>query len=154
LVKKSRLWNVAQCPEPSVGVLLTPPRKAKTYMLQHKSIIESADNTGAKKLMVIRVLGGYKKRYAGIGDIVTAVVKEAVPHGTVKKSDIVTVVIVRTRKETRRKDGVYIRFDQNAGVIIDQKNNEPKGTRIFGPVARELRAGGFPKIVSLAPEVL
>ena len=117
-------------------------------------MLKVADNTGAKKLQVIRVLGGYKKRYAGLGDIVTAVVKEAVPHGTVKKSDIVHVVLVRTSKETRRKDGTYIRFDENAAVIVDKKNKEPKGTRIFGPVARELRAHGFNKIVSLAPEVL
>lgn len=117
-------------------------------------MVEVADNTGAKHLMVIRVLGGYQKRYAGIGDLVTAVVKEAVPHGTVKKSDVVTAVIVRTRKETRRKDGTYIRFDENAAVIVDKKSHEPKGTRIFGPVARELRSEGFSKIVSLAPEVL
>lgn len=113
-----------------------------------------ADNTGAKKLQVIRVLGGYRKRYAGIGDIVTAAVKEAVPHGNVKKSDVVTAVVVRVRKETRRKDGTYIRFDENAAVIIDNKTKEPKGTRIFGPIARELRAMGFGKIISLAPEVL
>lgn len=123
-------------------------------MVQHRSMIKVADNTGAKKLQVIRVLGGYQKRYAQIGDIVTAVVKEASPHGTVKKSDVVSVVIVRTRKETRRKDGTYIRFDENAAVIIDKKNKEPKGTRIFGPVARELRGLGFNKIISLAPEVL
>lgn len=113
-----------------------------------------ADNSGAKKLMVIRVLGGYKKRYARIGDVVTAVVKEAVPHSSVKKSDIVHAVIVRSTKETRRKDGSYIRFDENAAVIINRENKEPKGTRIFGPVARELRQAGFQKIVSLAPEVL
>ncbi len=113
-----------------------------------------ADNTGAKKLQVIRVLGGYKKRYARIGDVVTAVVKEAVPHSNVKKSDIVHVVIVRSNKEMRRKDGSYIRFDENAGVIINRENKEPKGTRIFGPVPRELRDGGYTKIVSLAPEVL
>lgn len=117
-------------------------------------MLKVADNTGAKKLMVIRVLGGYRKRYAMLGDVVTAVVKEAVPHGTVKKSDIVTVVLVRTKKETRRPDGTYIRFDENAGVIIDKNNKEPKGTRIFGPVARELRGLGFNKIISLAPEVL
>ena len=117
-------------------------------------MLNVADNTGAKKLQVIRVLGGYKKRYARIGDIVTVTIKEAVPHGTVKKSDIVHVVIVRSKKETRRKDGTYIRFDENAAVIVDKKTKEPKGTRIFGPVARELRAGGFNKIVSLAPEVL
>jgi large subunit ribosomal protein L14 len=117
-------------------------------------MIAVADNTGAKKLQVIRVLGGYKKRYARIGDVVTAVVKEAVPHSNVKKSDVVHVVIVRTKKETRRSDGSYIRFDENAGVIIDKNNKEPKGTRIFGPVSRELRALGFTKIISLAPEVL
>lgn len=113
-----------------------------------------ADNTGAKKLMCIRVLGGYKKRYARIGDIVTCTVKEAQPRGLVKKSEIVHAVIVRTRKETRRSDGSYIRFDENAAVIVDKKNKEPKGTRIFGPVARELRVKGFQKIISLAPEVL
>jgi len=113
-----------------------------------------ADNTGAKKLQVIRVLGGYQKRHAGIGDIVTAVVKTAVPHSTVKKSEIVHVVIVRTRKETRRKDGSYVRFDDNAAVIIDRKSKEPKGTSIFGPIARELRSKGYAKIISLAPEVV
>jgi len=117
-------------------------------------MLKSADNTGAKKLQVIRVLGGYKKGSAGIGELVTAVVKEAVPHAAVKKSDVVTVVLVRCCKETRRKDGTYIRFDENAGVIVDKKSKEPKGTRIFGPVARELRALGYSKIVSLAPEVL
>ena len=123
-------------------------------MLQLRSMIKVADNTGARKLQVIRVLGGYQKRYAVIGDLVTAAVKEAVPHGTVKKSDIVTAVIVRARKEIRRKDGTYIRFDENAAVIIDKKTKDPKGTRIFGPVARELRGFGFNKIISLAPEVL
>lgn len=123
-------------------------------MLQHRSMIAVADNTGAKKLQVIRVLGGYQKRYARIGDVVTAVIKEAVPHTNVKKSDVVHVVIVRTRKEIRRKDGSYIRFDENAGVIINKDNKEPKGSRIFGPVPRELRALGFTKIISLAPEVL
>ena len=123
-------------------------------MVQTQSMIKVADNTGAKKLMVIRVLGGYRKRYAMLGDVVTAVVKEAVPHGTVKKSDIVSVVLVRSKKETRRTNGTYVRFDENAGVIIDKANKEPKGTRIFGPVARELRSLGFNKIISLAPEVL
>ncbi|MDG1949900.1 MAG: 50S ribosomal protein L14 [bacterium] len=123
-------------------------------MVQNQSMLKVADNSGAKKLMVIRVLGGYRKRYARIGDIVTATVKEAVPHGNVKKSDIVIAVIVRARKEIRRKDGTYIRFDENAAVIIDKKTKEPKGTRIFGPVARELRALGYNKIISLAPEVL
>jgi large subunit ribosomal protein L14 len=113
-----------------------------------------ADNTGAKKLQCIHLHGGYQKRYARIGDIITCVVKEAVPHGLVKKSDVVHAVLVRTRKETRRKDGSYIRFDDNAAVIIDKKSKEPRGSRIFGPVARELRAKRFMKIVSLAPEVL
>jgi large subunit ribosomal protein L14 len=117
-------------------------------------MLVSADNSGAKKLQVLRVLGGYQKRYAVLGDIVTCSVKEAVPRATVKKGDVVHVVLVRTAKETRRKDGTYIRFDENAGVIIDKATKEPKGTRIFGPVARELRAKGFAKIVSLAPEVL
>ncbi len=123
-------------------------------MVQLRTMLQVADNTGAKRLQVIRVLGGFRKRYGRVGDLVTAVVKEAVPHAAVKKSDVVTVVIVRTRKETRRKDGTYIRFDENAGVIVDKKTKEPKGTRIFGPVARELRAEGFTKIISLAPEVL
>ena len=113
-----------------------------------------ADNSGAKKLQVIRVLGGYKKRYARLGDVVTCAVKVATPHTGVKKGDVVHAVIVRTRKEVRRSDGSYIRFDENAGVIINRTSKEPKGTRIFGPIARELRAGGFTKIVSLAPEVL
>ncbi|MBU0531474.1 MAG: 50S ribosomal protein L14 [Candidatus Uhrbacteria bacterium] len=123
-------------------------------MVQKESMLLVADNSGAKKLKVINVLGGYKKRYAMLGDMVTAVVKEAVPHSQVKKSDIVHAVIVRTRKEIRRKDGSYIRFDENSAVIVDKANKEPKGTRIFGPVARELRAAGYPKIISLAPEVL
>jgi large subunit ribosomal protein L14 len=113
-----------------------------------------ADNSGAKKLQCIRVLGGYQKRTAGVGDVVTCVVKEAVPRAAIKKSDVVHAVIVRTHKETRRADGTYVRFDDNAAVIIDKANKEPKGTRIFGPVARELRAAGFTKIISLAPEVL
>ncbi len=117
-------------------------------------MLHVADNSGAKKLQCIRVLGGYKKRTAGVGDIITCVVKEAIPHGAVKKSDIVHAVIVRTRKETRRPDGTYVRFDDNAAVIVDKKSKEPKGTRIFGPVARDLRGQGFMKIVSLAPEVL
>jgi len=123
-------------------------------MVQHRSMLNSADNTGARIIQVIRVLGGYKKRYARLGDVVTGVVKEATPHGMVKKSEIVQVVLVRTAKEVRRKDGSYVRFDDNAGVIVDKKSGEPKGTRIFGPVARELRAKGFSKIISLAPEVV
>ncbi|MFA5047901.1 MAG: 50S ribosomal protein L14 [Patescibacteria group bacterium] len=123
-------------------------------MVQPRTMLKSADNTGAKKLQVIRVLGGYQKRYAGIGDVVTLSIKEAVPHSMVKKGDVVHGVVVRTRKETRRSDGSYIRFDDNAIVIIDTKNKEMKGTRIFGPVARELRNLGYQKIISLAPEVL
>lgn len=123
-------------------------------MLQTESQIAVADNSGAKRVKVIKVLGGNKKRYARIGDVVTASVKEAVPHAIVKKGDVVHMVIVRQRKEVRRVDGSYIRFDDNAGVIIDQKSKEPKGTRIFGPVARELRGLGYMKIISLAPEVL
>lgn len=117
-------------------------------------MLEVADNTGAKRLQLIRVLGGYKKHYAGLGDIVTCVVKAAVPHSMVKKSEIVHAVLVRVRKETRRADGSYVRFDENAAVIVDKKSKEPKGTRIFGPVARELRLKGFAKIISLAPEVV
>lgn len=117
-------------------------------------MLHVADNTGAKKLMCIRVLGGYKKRYARIGDIITCAVKEALPRGQVKKGEVVHAVIVRQRKELRRKDGTYIRFDENAAVVIDMKSKEPKGTRVFGPIARELRTKGFQKIISLAPEVL
>lgn len=123
-------------------------------MVQLRSMIKSADNTGAKKLQVINVLGGYRKRYGRLGDIITVVVKEAVPHSMVKKSDVLHAVLVRTKKEVRRSDGSYIRFDDNAAVIIDMKNKEMKGTRIFGPVARELRNLGYQKIISLAPEVL
>lgn len=124
------------------------------YMVQVESMIKSADNTGAKKLKVIKVLGGYKKRYARLGDVVTASVKEATPHSMVKKGDVVHAVLVRTKKEVRRQDGSYIRFDDNAAVIIDTKNKDMKGTRVFGPVARELRNLGYQKIISLAPEVL
>lgn len=123
-------------------------------MIQHRSMLQVADNSGAKKLMCIRVLGGYKKRFARIGDVITCSIKEAAPRGMVKKGEVVHAVIVRQRKEMRRKDGTYIRFDENAAVIVDKKSKEPKGTRIFGPVARELRGKGYQKIVSLAPEVL
>ena len=123
-------------------------------MLQPQSILKVADNSGAKKLRVIRVLGGYKKRFARVGDIVTCAVREAQPHTAIKKGDLVKAVIIRTRKEVRRKSGIYARFDDNAAVVIDPKTKEPKATRIFGPVARELRAKGFAKIISLAPEVL
>lgn len=117
-------------------------------------MLNVADNTGARIAQCIRVLGGYKKRYAQLGDIITVVIKDAVPRGMVKKSDVLQAVIVRQHKEVRRKDATYIRFDDNAVVIIDRKSKEPKGTRIFGPVARELRNKGFQKIISLAPEVL
>ncbi|PIR76086.1 MAG: 50S ribosomal protein L14 [Candidatus Magasanikbacteria bacterium CG10_big_fil_rev_8_21_14_0_10_42_10] len=123
-------------------------------MIQDESMVKVADNSGAKKMKVIRVLGGYKKRYGRIGDIVTCAVKEATPRAAIKKGDVVHAVIVRQRKELRRKDGTYIRFDENAAVVVDKKTKEPKGTRIFGPVARELRVKGYQKIVSLAPEVL
>ncbi len=123
-------------------------------MIQVGTYLIVADNTGAKRLKCIRVLGGNRKRYARVGEIITAVIKEAMPHTQVKKSEIVHVVIVRQRKELRRPDGSYIRFDDNAGVIVDKNSKEPKGSRIFGPVARELRAKGFMKIISLAPEVL
>ena len=123
-------------------------------MIQHRSILSVADNSGAKRLMCIRVLGGYKKRFARIGDIVTCSVKEAIPRTQVKKGEVVHVLIVRQRKEMRRKDGTYIRFDENAGVVIDKTTGEPKGTRIFGPIAREIRQKGYQRIVSLAPEVL
>ena len=122
-------------------------------MVQQQSLLNVADNSGAKEIMVIRVLGGSRKRFGRIGDIVVASVKEAIPNGNVKKGDVVKTVVVRTKKELRRVDGSYIKFDDNAAVIINP-NNEPKGTRIFGPVARELRAKDFMKIVSLAPEVL
>ena len=123
-------------------------------MLQHRSMIAVADNSGAKKLQVIRVHGGYKKRYARLGDVVTAVVKEAAPHNPVKKSDVVHVVIVRTRKETRRADGSYIRFDDNAVVILEKDKPEPRGGRIFGPIPREIAEKGYQKIASLAPEIV
>ncbi|BCS53067.1 50S ribosomal protein L14 [Geobacter sp. SVR] len=122
-------------------------------MIQMQSILDVADNSGAKKLFCIKVLGGSKRKYAGIGDIIVASVREALPNSKVKKGDVVKVVIVRTAKELGRPDGSYIRFDDNSGVVINNAN-EPVGTRIFGPVARELRAKKFMKIISLAPEVL
>ena len=122
-------------------------------MIQQQSLMKVADNTGAKELMCIRVLGGSGRRYAGIGDIVVCAVKKAAPGGVVKKGDVVKAVIVRTVKETRRADGSYIKFDENAAVII-KEDKTPRGTRIFGPVARELREHEFTKIMSLAPEVL
>jgi large subunit ribosomal protein L14 len=122
-------------------------------MIQQESMVKVADNSGAKRALVIRVLGGTRRRYAGLGDRVIVAVKDALPNGTVKKSDVAKAVVVRTVKETRRKDGSYIRFDENAVVIINDAG-EPRATRIFGPVARELREKRYMKIVSLAPEVL
>ena len=123
-------------------------------MIQQESRVKVADNTGAKELLAIRVLGGSGRRYAGIGDIIVATVKDAIPGGNVKKGEVVKAVIVRTVKETRRPDGSYIKFDENAAVIIKNKEGEPRGTRIFGPVGRELRDKRFMKIISLAPEVI
>ena len=123
-------------------------------MIQQESRMRVADNTGAREVLVIRVLGGSRRRYAGVGDVVVATVKQATPRGQVKKGEIVRAVVVRTAKEYRRPDGSSIRFDDNAAVILDGTSSNPKGTRIFGPVARELREKGFMKIVSLAPEVL
>ncbi|PTW91184.1 LSU ribosomal protein L14P [Microbacteriaceae bacterium MWH-Ta3] len=123
-------------------------------MLQQESRLKVADNTGAKELLVIRALGGSTRRYAGIGDIIVATVKDAIPGGNVKKGEVVKAVVVRTVKETRRADGSYIKFDENAAVIIKNKDGDPRGTRIFGPVGRELRDKKFMKIVSLAPEVI
>jgi large subunit ribosomal protein L14 len=122
-------------------------------MIQMESVLDVADNSGAKKLLCIKVLGGSKRKYASVGDIIRVSVKEAIPNGKVKKGSLARAVIVRTKKELRRPDGSYIRFDTNSAVLID-KDGEPVGTRIFGPVARELRAAKFMKIVSLAPEVI
>jgi len=122
-------------------------------MIQQESRLKVADNTGAREVLCIRVLGGSSRRYAGIGDVIVGAVKDANPGGSVKKGEVVRAVVVRTKKESRRPDGTYIRFDDNACVIIDT-NKQPRGTRIFGPVARELRDHKFMRIVSLAPEVL
>ena len=122
-------------------------------MLQQESRVKVADNTGAKELLTIRVLGGSGRRYAGLGDVIVATVKDAIPGGNVKKGDVVKAVIVRTVKETRRADGSYIKFDENAAVIL-KNDGDPRGTRIFGPVGRELRDKKFMKIISLAPEVI
>ena len=122
-------------------------------MVQTTSTLDVADNSGAKKIMCIRVLGGTKRKYASIGDVIVVSIKEAIPNAKVKKGEVAKAVIVRTKKEVSRADGSYIRFDTNSAVLVD-KDNEPIGTRIFGPVARELRAKKFMKIISLAPEVL
>src|SRR5438132_12798396 len=129
------------------------PRRGRVVMIQMYTYIDVADNTGAKECMCIKVLGGSRKRYAGIGDVIIASVKKAMPGGDVKPGDVVRGVIVRTRQTTRRDDGSYVRFDRNAMVIIDQDQN-PKGTRIFGAVARELRERNFARIISLAAEVV
>jgi large subunit ribosomal protein L14 len=123
-------------------------------MLQLRSILVPADNSGAKKIRLIQIMGGSKRYFAYLGDTITGVVDQADPMGVVKDSEIVKAVIVRTRKESRRKDGSYIRFDDNAAVIIDPKTGEPRGTRVFGPIAREVKDKGYSKIASLAPEVL
>jgi large subunit ribosomal protein L14 len=122
-------------------------------VIQQESRLKVADNTGAKELLTIRVLGGSNRRYAGVGDVIVATVKDAIPGGNVKKGDVVKAVVVRTVKETRRPDGSYIKFDENAAVIL-KNDGDPRGTRIFGPVGRELRDKKFMKIISLAPEVL
>jgi large subunit ribosomal protein L14 len=122
-------------------------------MIQERTILNVADNSGARKIRCFRVLGGTRRRYATLGDIIVASVQDALPQAAIKKGDVVKAVIVRTAKERRRKDGTYIKFDDNAAVIIDE-NSEPKGTRILGPVARELREKNFIKIISLAPEVV
>ncbi|MFN2216730.1 MAG: 50S ribosomal protein L14 [Anaerolineales bacterium] len=123
-------------------------------MIQQETRMKVADNSGAREILVIQVLGGTRRRYGSVGDVVVATIKSASPQGAVKKSEIVKAVIVRCSKEFRREDGSYIRFDDNAAVILDTDGHNPKGSRIFGPVARELRDKGFTKIVSLAPEVL
>ncbi|MDD3045254.1 MAG: 50S ribosomal protein L14 [Candidatus Delongbacteria bacterium] len=122
-------------------------------MIQEETRLTVADNTGAKSVLAFRLLGGTRKKYARVGDVIVCAVKSAIPGGSIKKGDVVKAVVVRTKKEYRRPDGSYIRFDENSAVILDEKG-EPKGTRIFGPVARELREKGYMKIVSLAPEVL
>ncbi|EFG08719.1 50S ribosomal protein L14, partial [Streptomyces clavuligerus] len=130
-----------------------PADKQEIDVIQQESRLRVADNTGAKEILCIRVLGGSGRRYAGIGDVIVATVKDAIPGGNVKKGDVVKAVIVRTVKERRRQDGSYIRFDENAAVIL-KNDGDPRGTRIFGPVGRELREKKFMKIISLAPEVL
>jgi large subunit ribosomal protein L14 len=122
-------------------------------VIQAETRLRVADNTGAREILCIRVRGGSKRRYAGVGDIIVGTVKQAIPHGSVRKGEVVSAVVVRTKKQFGRNDGTYIAFDENATVLIDPQNN-PRGTRIFGPVARELRERNFMKIVSLAPEVL
>jgi large subunit ribosomal protein L14 len=135
------------------GVISGPTRFAEEAMIQAESRLRVADNSGARQVLCIKVLGGSKRRYAYVGDTIIVTVKEAIPNGAIKKGEVVKAVVVRTKKEIRRPDGSYIKFDENAAVIIDGQGN-PRGTRIFGPVARELRDRKYMKIVSLAPEVL
>src|ERR1700693_1507467 len=144
-LSKDKRWRVVE--------IIERARKRRRTVIQQESVVKVADNSGAKTALVIRVLGGTRRRYATLGDVVIVAVKNALPNGTVKKSDVARAVVVRTAKETRRKDGSYIRFDENAVVIINDAG-EPRATRIFGPVARELREKKYMKIVSLAPEVL
>src|SRR5919201_7166825 len=148
-------WRPARCRRTSGGAWSrsSSARARSRPVIQQESMVKVADNSGAKRALVIRVLGGTRRRYAGLGDVVIVAVKDALPNGTVKKSDVARAVVVRTAKETRRKDGSYIRFDENAVVIINEQG-EPRATRIFGPVARELREKRYMKIVSLAPEVI
>ncbi|MBB2770922.1 UNVERIFIED_ORG: large subunit ribosomal protein L14 [Mycolicibacterium obuense] len=136
-----------------VGIWRADITRSGDRVIQQESRLKVADNTGAKEILCIRVLGGSSRRYAGIGDVIVATVKEAIPGANVKRGDVVKAVVVRTVKERRRADGSYIKFDENAAVII-KNDNDPRGTRIFGPVGRELREKRFMKIVSLAPEVL
>src|SRR5688500_2440721 len=144
-LSKDKRWRVVE--------IIERARERRRPVIQQESVVKVADNSGAKTALVIRVLGGTRRRYATLGDVVIVAVKNALPNGTVKKSDVARAVVVRTAKETRRKDGSYIRFDENAVVIINDAG-EPRATRIFGPVARELREKKYMKIVSLAPEVL
>lgn len=141
------------CPSGRQSGVLNVQVKEDAEVIQQESRLRVADNTGAKEILCIRVLGGSSRRYAGIGDVIVATVKDAIPGGNVKRGDVVKAVVVRTTKERRRPDGSYIRFDENAAVLI-KADNDPRGTRIFGPVGRELRDKKFMKIVSLAPEVL
>ena len=148
-LSKDKRWRVVEVVEKAV----IKKKEVLIKMVQQQSILKVADNTGAKEIMCIRCLGGSYRKYAGIGDVIVASVKSAAPMGMVKKGDVVKAVVVRTKKPTRRADGSYVRFDENAAVII-RDDKTPRGTRIFGPVARELRDGDYMKILSLAPEVL
>jgi large subunit ribosomal protein L14 len=151
-------WRSSRRPSKSSSARLAGPRENRhddqeKNVIQQESRLRVADNTGAKELLCIRVLGGSGRRYAGIGDVIVATVKDAIPGGNVKKGEVVKAVVVRTKKERRRPDGSYIKFDENAAVIL-KADGEPRGTRIFGPVGRELRDKKYMKIISLAPEVL